>query len=128
MQSTCVDDPCAIPATGVAPGYGDKRGTFHWDAANWDDGVLRSEIDYEDTCVKNGTDEVLVQHGFDVVAKIALSPVVIVDGEVLAWKGTFSSVGTPTAEATAASAEDCFRFYESEAAAASTTQPYFHGL
>ncbi|MCU1397570.1 MAG: hypothetical protein JWN62_679 [Acidimicrobiales bacterium] len=123
MDAACTGDPCSVGATGAAPAYGKEASTF-----TWKDGEFATTVTYQDTCVANDGGALLTEHGYDVVAKTVVRPVIIVHGEVLAWVGTFSSVSTPTPQAAASWPSDCIAGHESEAIAASTTQPYFNGL
>ena len=123
MDAGCAGGPCTVDATGAAPANNKEPSTF-----SWQDGAAVTSVTYEDQCVANDGSGLLADHGYDVVANTALRPVIIVGGEVLAWVGTFSSVSTPTPDAAASWPDDCTPGNESVAVAASTTQPYFHGL
>ena len=123
MDAACTGDPCAVAATGAAPGDGKEASTFVWQ-----DGGFVTTVSYQDTCVANDGSGLLAQHGYDDEVRTVLTPVIVVDGEVLAWTGTYSATNTPTADAAAKWPEDCFAGHESEAIAVATTQPYFQGL
>ncbi|MCU1400431.1 MAG: hypothetical protein JWN62_3540 [Acidimicrobiales bacterium] len=122
LSPTCTD-PCTFDASGVVPAFPDQTGTF-----TAQENRLDSANEWHDTCVKNGTSDVIVQDGFVDQDEIQLKPAIIVGGEVLAMVGTFKKHSTPTDAAAAASSVDCALAFEEYAAFASTTKPYFTGL
>jgi hypothetical protein len=123
MDSACTGEPCELAARGVVPAFADVSGTFEWEGSSY---VARTTK--EGSCVKNGTDEVIVEHGYDDVVTITLTPILVVGRTVLAWSGEYMQTATPTAEAVAASPNDCFPQHLEMGVAAATTQPYFIGL
>lgn len=124
IESGCADQACsAVAAHGVVLGRADLTERLAWDGEQ-----VTVRAASQSDCLKNESDEVITANGYDEVTELALTPAIIVDGEVLAWSGIYTYVATPTAEAVAASTEDCAPAHLELEVAASTTQPSFAGL
>ena len=121
MQSTCTE-PCSLHTTGVAPSLPGIAADFTWDSL-----AMVGFQSFQNTCNMNGTDTVLFDPGYDETSQVRLTPVIIVDGEVLAWIGVLSLQGTPLPAAAAGSPTDCFPTNEQYYAIAATAKPNFGG-